>query len=146
MKRLLIGLVLLALLATAGTCQDVLYRTEATLQWDAVTVDGAGDPFLPTDVVEYEVYIYDYIAGVVDPQSTAELTYMGDTAVAELLIVFPHRTTWAAGVRVRLTDAGSNVTYSAFAWSYITGDAISPFVYAPSGTPAKPAALRDSGT
>lgn len=146
MKRLLIGLVLFVLLATAGTCQDVLYRTEATLQWDTVTTDTDGEPFLPTDVVEYEVYIYDYIAGVTNPQSTSELTYMGLTATTELLIVFPHRTTWAAGVRVKLTDAGSNVTYSTLSWSYIAGDAPSPFVYAPSGSPTKPAVLRDSGT
>ncbi len=145
MKRLLLLAVLLAA-ACVLPAQDVYYRDQATLQWDAVTTDAQGDPFLPSDVVEYEVYIYDYVAGVTDPQSTAELIYVGATAACELLVVFPHRTTWAAGVRVRLTDAGANVTYSALAWSYIAEDAVSPFVYAPSGVPRKPAGLRDGGT
>jgi hypothetical protein len=139
---------LLVLVAMGATCQTVVYKSQATLQWAAVTQDSGGQPFLPTDVVRYEVYIYNYVTGVLDPQNPAQLTYMGMTAALEQLIVFPYRTTWAAGVRVKLTDAGANVSYSPIAWSYIVADAdvvAGPFVYSPSALPKKPGALRDSG-
>jgi hypothetical protein len=99
-------------------------------------------------VVRYEVYIYNYVTGVVDPQNPAQLTYMGMTAALEQLIVFPYRTTWAAGVRVKLTDGGGNVSYSPIAWSYIVADAdvvAGPFLYSPSALPKKPGVLRDKG-
>jgi len=147
MKRAWLMLCLL-LVAFAACGQTVVYKSEATLAWDAVTLDTAGDPLLPTDVVDYEVYVYDYTVGVADPQDVGQLTCIGTTAALEQLIVFPHRTVWAAGVRVRLTDGGSNVSYSALAWSYIEADAdgvTGPFWYSPSGLPQKPAALRDSG-
>ena len=147
MKRtFLIGLLILAVMACAST-QTVYYRDQATLVWDPVTVDAAGDPFLPTDVVEYEVYIYDYITGVIDPQSPVELTLIGPTAATEQLIVFPYRTTWAAGGRTRVTDAGGNVEYSPFAWSYVATDAgvAGPFLYVPLPTLRAPLNLRDSG-
>ena len=147
MKKLLV-VGLFVLVAMSLSCQTIYYKSQATLQWDAVTLDADGNPFLPTDVVRYEVYIYDYVTGVVDPQNVAQLQYMGVTALLEQLIVFPYRTTWAAGVRVKLTDAGANVSYSPIAWSYIVADAdvvLGPFVYSPLGGPAKPQGLQDSG-
>jgi hypothetical protein len=51
-------------------------------------------------------------------------------------------------VRVKLTDAGANVTNSPIAWSYIVADADvvkGPFLYSPFGIPVKPKDLRDSG-
>ena len=148
MRRLLL-ICALALVTLGAQCQTVLYKSQATLQWDAVTLDADGQPLLPGDIVAYEVYIYDYSVGVADPQNVALLTYIGTTSETELLIVFPSRTVWAAGVRTRLVDAGANLSYSVVAWSYIEVDAdgvAGPFVYSPSGSPAKPAALRDSGT
>jgi hypothetical protein len=109
MKRILVALVFV-LVAFGLSCQTVVYKSQATLEWAAVTQDSGGQPFLPTDVVRYEVYIYNYVTGVLDPQNPAQLTYMGMTAALEQLIVFPYRTTWAAGVRVKLTDAGANVS------------------------------------
>ena len=147
MKRIMIAL-LFVLVAFGLSCQTVVYKSQATLQWTSVTQDSGGKPFLPTDVVRYEVYIYNYVTGVIDPQNPAQLTYMGMTAALEQLIVFPYRTTWAAGVRVKLTDGGGNVSYSPIAWSYIVADAdvvAGPFVYSPSALPKKPGALRDKG-
>jgi hypothetical protein len=147
MKRL--ALILLLCLVVFTACgQQVFYKNQATFQWDAVTLDSAGNPFLPTDVVSYDVYIYDHVAGVADPQNPALLISVGNTSALEQLIVFPRRTTWAAGVRVKLTDSGANVTISPIAWSYIVADAdvvVGPFLYSPFGTPRKPAALRDKG-
>jgi hypothetical protein len=139
---------LFIIVAMGASCQTVVYKSQATLQWAAVTQDSSGNAFLPTDVVRYEVYIYNYVTGVVDPQNPAQLTYMGMTAALEQLIVFPYRTTWAAGVRVKMTDGGGNVSYSPIAWSYIVADAdvvAGPFVYSPSALPKKPGALRDKG-
>lgn len=147
MKRLVFALTLALLVLACATAQTVYYRDEATLLWDAVEVDAAGDPFLPTDVVEYEVYIYDYIAGVTDPQSPAELTFVALTPLTEALIDFPYRTTWAAGGRTKVTDAGGNVEYSPLAWSYVATDAgaAGPFLYVPLPTLRAPLNLRDSG-
>jgi hypothetical protein len=147
MKKILLAL-LMVMVAFSTGCQTIHYKTQATLQWDAVTQDADGNAFLPTDIVRYEVYIYDYVAGVMDPQNPAQLIYQGMTAATEQLIVFPHRATWAAGVRVKLTDGGGNVSYSPLAWSYVVADAdvvAGPFVYSPLGGPTKPRALRDKG-
>lgn len=146
MKKVFLALLMLFIVALTACGQSVYYKNEATLQWDAVTVDAAGNPLLPTDTLTYEVYIYDYNIGVADPQDTACLTFIDEIAAVEKLIVFPHRTTWAAGVRTKLVDGDTNVTYSLLAWSYIPEDAdvvSGPFLYSPYGIPAKPAALRD---
>lgn len=140
--------IIFTLVAMAAACQTIYYKSQATLQWDAVTVDSAGKPFLPTDVVQYDVFIYDYVVGVANPQDPLLLTFIATTLGTEQLIVFPHRTTWAAGVRVRLTDGGGNVSFSPIAWSYIVADAdvvLGPFVYSPLGGPAKPSGLQDKG-
>ena len=148
MKKVFLVLLMLFIVALTACGQTVYYKNEATLQWDAVMTDADGNPLLPTDTLTYEVYIYDYNAGVVDPQSTAELTFIDEVVALEKLIVFPHRTTWAAGVRTKLIDGDANITCSPLAWSYITEDAdvvSGPFLYSPFGTPAKPEDLRDSG-
>lgn len=148
MKRLLsVVLFALVLLATAGA-QQIYYQNQATLEWDAVTTDLGGVPLLPTDVVEYQVYMYDRYTGVANPQDPTQLTYVGATAATELLIVFPYRTEWAVGVRARVTDAGANIRYSGISWSDVAADTESgvPFWYVPYSTPSRPAGLRDSGT
>ena len=148
MKKVFLVLLMLFIVALTACGQSVYYKNEATLQWNAVTVDAAGNPLLPTDTLTYEVYIYDYNIGVADPQSTGELTFITGTPLLEQLIVFPYRTTWAAGVRTKLIDGDANVTYSMLAWSYIPEDAdlvSGPFLYSPYGTPEKPQDLRDSG-
>lgn len=149
MKRLLAGVLMLVALAACG--QTVLYRTSGVLEWDAVTTY-EGRPLLPGDSVAYEVYFYDSIIGVADPQNVALLTLMGTTSVAQLAFTMPYRTWWAAGVRTRMVDGGGTLIYSSIAWSYLAEDAdpvLGPFVYAPDGQTAplqKPKTLRDSGT
>lgn len=148
MKKVLLVLLMVLMVGATACGQQVYYKNEATLQWDVVTVDAAGNPLLPTDALTYEVYIYDYNTGIADPQDTACLTFIDEVAVVEKLIVFPYRTTWAAGARTKLVDGDANVTYSVIAWSYILEDAdvvSGPFLYSPYGTPAKPEDLRDSG-
>lgn len=146
MRRGILVILALALVACAGFTQDIIYRDQATLQWDAVTTDMNDDPLLPGDIVEYEVYIYD-AAQTIDDQDPANLIFIATTSATEQLIVFPSRREWYAGVRTKLTTAEPLVTYSPISWSYDAGAALSPFSYVPlGGTPAAPDNLRDSGT
>ena len=139
MKRALLILAAILLVACVGGAQEILYRDQATLMWDAVT------DVLPEDTVEYEVYIYDS-ALVISDQIIANLIYVGTTQATELLIVFPERRNWYAGVRTKLTTGEPRTTYSAVSWSYDAGVAISPFVYQPlGGAVSAPDNLRDSG-
>lgn len=147
MNRLALILLALVLVACAGFAQTVIYRDQATLQWDAVTSDANGDPLLPEDTVTYEVYIYDSALSIND-QLPANLIYIGETAATELVIVFPSRRNWYAGVRAKVVTGEPATFYSAIAWSYdATKVADSPFVYQPLGSaaPAIPDNLRDSG-
>jgi hypothetical protein len=47
-KALLVSL--LIVVAMGASCQTVVYKSQATLQWAAVTQDSGGNAFLPTDV------------------------------------------------------------------------------------------------
>ena len=147
MKRLSIVLFLVFLVVACAGAQMVFYQDQATLMWDPVTTDAQGDPLLPTDTVEYEIYIYDYVEGVADDQDVALLTYVGATSATELLIVFPFRTRWVAGGRTKITDEGGNVDYSLMAWSTNVVDTgpDGPFLYAPLPRVPSPTGLRDSG-
>lgn len=146
MNRKLFWVILLIFVSLVACAQTVVYKTSATLQWSAVTTDSTGAALLPSDIVSYDVYIYNYTTGVADPQNVALLTFIGNTTALERLITFPSRASWAAGVRTKLTDGGGNISYSAIAWSYIVADADvvkGPFLYSPSGLPRKPPALKD---
>lgn len=147
MRKIAIAL-LLALVAFVACAQTVYYKNQATLMWNPVTTDSAGNPLLPGDLVSYEVYIYNYVVGVADPQNISQLLFIGAPTGTELLIVFPYRTTWAAGVRTKLIDSGGTIVFSPIAWSYIVADAdvvAGPFLYSPYGLPKKPKDLRDKG-
>ena len=114
MKRALLILAALALVACVGGAQEILYRDQATLMWDAVTADSNGDPLLPEDVLEYEVFIYDS-ALTINDQIIANLLFVGTTSATELLIVFPERRNWYAGVRTKITTGEPITSYSAIA-------------------------------
>ena len=146
MKRSILILTLIAV-ATLGCAQDIIYRDQATLMWDAVTTDSNGDPLLPEDVLEYEVFIYDS-ALTINDQIVTNLIAVGTTSATELLVVFPERKNWYAGVRTKVTTGEPVTSFSAIAWSYDAGVvATVPFLYQPLGgaVPAVPANLRDSG-
>jgi len=146
-KRL-IFLTALVLVACALTAQTVYYQDEATLAWDPVLLDAQGTPWLSSDTVEYEVYVYDTGSGTPDPAVLTGWQYVGVTSTCELLMVFGYRTEWAAAVRVKVTDAGSNTSYSILAWSGNAADTQGgvPFFYSPLPLLPSPAGLRDSGT
>jgi len=147
MRRALLILSALALVACVGFTQDILYRDTATFEWNEVTVDLNGDPLLPTDTVQYDVYLYDFDNPPVDIQDTALLTAMGRTSLTSMDITFPSRITWVAGVRVSVIDVDANETLSDIAWSTepIPVTAVGPFTYVPvlDGL-TSPQGLRDS--
>lgn len=135
MKKLFIVLLLFVAFAACG--QDVVYKDSPTLMFDH---DEIGN-----DNFSWEVYGYNFTAGVVDAQDIAALTYLGVTATGELVLTFPFAADWAVGVRTRFEDDDGAVVYSTIAWSYEVEDAINPFVYTPTYTPVPPTTLRDSG-
>lgn len=147
MKRIAI-LALLLVAAVAWSQDTIYYESTPTLEWDAVTTDSDGNPFLPTDTVEYEVYLWDMAGGDPTVQPITAFTLYETTAALSSLLAFDYRTEWACIVRVKHTDGGANVTYSDAAYSVVLeATATGPFVYSPVLTwlPLAPTALRDSG-
>ena len=71
MKRLSITLLLALFVFGCVSAQQIFYRDQATVLWDAVTMDAQGDPFLPTDTVTYEVFVYDDVLGVTNDQNAS---------------------------------------------------------------------------
>lgn len=152
MRRVLVvGLLLVSVVAFAQV-DTIHYRDNAVLAWDAITEDINGEPLLPDDTVEYDVYIYDYYSPPADIQDPAQLVYVGRTGLTEQQIDFSTlgRSAYAAGVRAVGIDGQGTVTYTDIAWSTdpVATDPTAPFLYVPlSGVfilPV-PTGLRDSG-
>ena len=147
MKKLFI--ILLLLIGVFAFSQETIYyNSTPTLQWDAVVEDGEGNPFLPEDVVEYDVYLWDTAGGDIQIQPIGSLTHFILTTEIEALLNFSYRANWACAIRTVHTDGDSNISYSDL--SYTTElppvTATCPFVYVPiSGTLPRPQGLRDSG-
>jgi hypothetical protein len=114
LKRAILILSALALVACAGCAQEIIVADSVTLYWDAVTTDSNGDPLLPIDIVEYDGYLDDGMA--TDPQDIAQLTYLGRVAVAQMAVTPPNRAVWYLGVRAVVTTGGVPV-YSLISWS-----------------------------
>jgi hypothetical protein len=146
MRRLII--LALLLVAALAVGQQVYYESTPTLEWDAVTTDVDGNPFLPGDAVEYEVLAWDMSQGDITLQPVSALSAIGTVATTSLQLSFPYRSEWAVAVRTKHTDGGGTVTYSDPAYSVVEADTLSgPFWYVPVLTwaPMRPGALRDSG-
>jgi hypothetical protein len=146
MKRLLILAFLLVAALAVG--QQVYYESTPTLEWDAVTTDSDGNPFLPGDTVEYDVYAWDMAQGDITLQPVTSLSLIGSTTATSLQLSFPYRSEWAVAVRTVHTDGGGNVTVSDPAYSVVEADTLSgPFWYSPVlfWIPERPTGLRDSG-
>ncbi len=138
MKKLAILLILLAPLLMA---QDIVYKTSAIVEWDAVTTLGNGDPIPAGWAMSYEVYLSTQYP-VVDEQDPAAHSLAGATAATQLGPItvdwYEHK---AVGVRSKLVD-GADVYYSEIGWSYVpevTDN--SPFLYVRLSLP-RPMGLR----
>ena len=149
MRRILaIALFFALALGCVSAQETIYYESTPTLMWDAVTTDADGNPFLPGDIIEYEVYLWDYSQGDPTVQPVTSLTYFGTVGVTEIGLTFPYRADWTVAVRTKHTDGGGNITYSGLAYSTVLEDtATGPFVYVPTlqWVPMDPTGLRDSG-
>ena len=146
MRRLLILTLFLVTVLAAG--QQIYYESTPTLEWDAVTTNLQGDPYLSSDTITYEVYAWDMAHGDVTLQPIDSLLFVGEATTNSLQLAFPYYTEWAVAVRAVHTDGAGNVLRSGLAYSVSEGDTDgSPFWYVPVTTwvPARPRALRDSG-
>ena len=139
-KKLAILLVLLAPLLMA---QDIIYKTSAIVEWDAVTQLGNGDPIPAGWVMSYEVYVSTQYP-VINEQDPAAHTYLGATSAAQYGPItvdwYEHK---AVGVRCKLIeDDGITIYYSEIGWSYVpeVTDG-SPFLYVRLSLP-RPMGLR----
>ena len=84
MKKILFVLIFTLILFSAFSQEQVFYNSTPTLVWNAVTQDADGNPFLPGDVIEYEVY--GYMGADIEAQPIENLTLLGTTTTTELEI------------------------------------------------------------
>lgn len=149
MKRLfLLFAVCFGLVFSVAAQSQILYSNTPTFLWDAVTTDVNGDPFLPEDVVSYNVYIWDSANGNIAAQPISALTFLSNTASTQLQLSFPYRANWVVAVAAKLITGASVETVGPIAYSTeaIPTTAIGPFVYVPQTLIVpKLRGLRDSG-
>lgn len=138
MRKVLLTLAVLLFCSTAflsAQVTEINYRDEATLEWNAVTTASDGSALLPTDVVTYEVFVYDYYGPAIDDQLDANLVLVGTPVSTSQVIDFAGfaRTAYTAGVRAVVTDGQGGVTRGPIAWSYdpVATNPTGPFLYIP---------------
>ena len=155
MKRLLLILAALALVACVGVAQEsVYYNSTPTLVWTPPPLAPDGSAFLPGDTVEYNIYAWDVVLlgfdpppaiGVMDLRLTWVDTDPTTVLEEEQLIDFASRRDWGVALTGTHIDGGGNRTdYVGYLASSRAADTASgvPFVY----TPASGAATEPPGT
>ncbi|MHC4310890.1 MAG: hypothetical protein ACYSW3_00280 [Planctomycetota bacterium] len=115
---LLVVVILGVLFLLSGTASaDFTWVTtnQGTFQWDAVIVDGDGDPIPAGMHVEYRSY---YVNSIADPTKTNPIL-VEQTTVLQSTVTFPGKGRYWVGVTANLVDDGSGeaVQTSDFAWS-----------------------------
>ena len=147
MKKILI-LLLLLLPSFLYSQTTIFYKLNPVLSWDTPAGYENGDPFLPEDIISYEVFLWNTALGDIEDQAIENLNYFGTTLNNEITLSFPNRYNWAAAVRIRITDGDENTVVSDLAYTTNAEDVANlPFIYAPD-IPAilqKLQNLRDSG-
>ena len=128
MKKALILALLLVAAVAFGQETEFYPVTPPTLQWDE-----SPSASLPGDVLEYEVYLWDRLNGEIEVQPINSLMLIGTTPNSSLDLTFPYRTPWQCAVRLKHTDGGGNVSYSAMIYSSVAEDTAEgrPFSYIP---------------
>jgi hypothetical protein len=149
MKRIFILMLLVILPVVACYSQDITYNSSPTLQWNYPDVDENGDPWLPEDIISFDVYLWNTADGDITLQPLANLNYFSSTTNHEMVLNFTNRYNWAVAVRARVTDGAGNTRESGVAYSTVMEDTDNnPFVYVPTWEALplqKVTGLRDSG-
>ncbi len=114
---LTIGIVLFLVAFSYGNAYAFTWVTtnQGTFQWDAVAVDGDGDPIPAGMHVEYRSY---YVNSIADPTKTSPIS-VEQTTMLQSTVTFPGKGRYWVGVTANLVDDGSGevVDTSVFAWS-----------------------------
>jgi hypothetical protein len=76
---------------------------QGTFQWDAVTIDGDGDPFPAGTHIEYEV---SFVNSFVDPGKATPIVFERTTAL-QSTVAFPAKGRYWVAVQSLLIDDGS---------------------------------------
>lgn len=124
------ALLLLGSMAVYG--QEVVYKDQVTVQWDAVAETGGA--------IGYEVYVSDH--PVVDPQDPNKHTSLGVTPGLEFVVDIAWNSQRAIGVRSIMTLPDATMRYSDINWSDSNGEGTpSPFLLVSVQSPAMPIGL-----
>ena len=124
MKKMLSFLVVLIVLFMTITPASAQFNwvtaNQGTFMWDAITVDGDGDPFLPGTHVEYTSY---YVNSLADPIKANPIA-VEQTTMIQSTVTFPGKGRFWVGVTGHLVDdsSGELLATSQFAWSDVPGD------------------------
>ena len=104
------------------TVDEINFVDQATLAWAELTTDINGLPLADTDIISYNVFVYDAAQiGIIDDQDSAQLISMGSsTILPELELNFAgfDRLLYVAGVQYQVTDGLGVITTSDIGWSY----------------------------
>jgi hypothetical protein len=147
MKKILIILFFL-LSVFLYSQEEIYYNSNPTLEWDYDYLDSDGNPLLPEDTVNFELYLWDQNNGLITEQVIESLNPLSVTTELNYTLSFPYRSTWAVALRAVVIDGDGNTSESAFAYTTVQEDvSLNPFVYAPIliYVPLPPRNLRDSG-
>jgi hypothetical protein len=128
--------------------EEIYYNSSPTLEWDYDYLDSDGNPLLPDDTVNFELYLWDQNNGLITEQAIESLTPLSVTTELNYTLSFPYRSTWAVALRAVVIDGDGNISESDFAYTTVQEDvSLNPFVYAPIliYVPLPPRNLRDSG-
>ena len=151
MKKLLAVVIFAVVILSCVSAQEVVYyNSMPTLEWDDDGTFSNGDPYLPSDTVEYEVYLWNRAVGDITVQPIDNLTLFATVDTTSVTLSFPSRYEYAVAVRAKITQADGAVVYSDLAYSVNEPPetALNPFYYAPNAAtmiPLNPYNLRDSG-
>jgi hypothetical protein len=107
----------------------VVYTNSAVVTWDNATGYTDGSPFLPADVIGYEVSVAKIKTSPIK---------LGEAAQGPYTVTLPTEGDWIVGVRTVRTVGGIKY-YSAYLWS---DETTNPFVLRFYKAPGAPAELR----
>lgn len=118
----LVAIVLSFLTVNAHAQFNWVTANQGTFEWDAITVDGEGDPFLPGTHVEYTSY---YVNSLADPIKANPIA-VEQTTMTQSVVTFPGKGRYWVGVTAHLVDDGSGeiLETSQFAWSDVPDDCL----------------------
>jgi hypothetical protein len=113
-KQLSIAIVILLLIVGVAFAQTWHTANQATVEWDAVTTVGGGQPLPAGDTIEYVVYLANAIT---DPDKNNPSEVATITGTSHLITLNVEGSYFVGVKAVRKISDGTNVGESEVAWS-----------------------------